>query len=51
MSRPFLLLHTHLIAFVRVGADDANYVSDVTGFDAEGKWRYIDKAGAYVWQH
>src|SRR6185295_19453307 len=39
------------LAFVKVGGSDANAVSDVIGsFDTEGKWGYIDKAGAYIWQ-
>jgi hypothetical protein len=45
------LAFTDGLAFVKVGGYDANAVNDVVGgFDAEGKWGYIDKAGAYIWQ-
>ena len=39
------------LAFVKIGGYDAKAIIDVIGsFDAEGKWGYIDKTGAYVWQ-
>jgi hypothetical protein len=38
------------LAFVKVGGYDADAVNDVVGgFEAEGKWGYINKAGSYIW--
>src|SRR6185295_1368117 len=45
------LAFTDGLALVKIGGYDANAVNDVVGgFDAEGKWGYIDKAGDYIWQ-
>lgn len=45
------LAFTDGLAFVKVGGYDANAVNDVVGsFDAEGKWGYINKSGAYIWE-
>lgn len=39
------------LAFVKIGGYDAKAVIHVIGLlDSSGKWGYIDKTGAYVWQ-